>query len=214
MKKLVFIEPDKIDAVPFTTSQVISDFSQVGHKKIKEALAKNKTAIESFGLLAPYETESTGGRPEVIYKLNEQQATFLMTLLKNTPIVVEFKRRLVEQFYLMRAELTQRKINRLQGKPLRRELTDIIREKPDHGEWDYKLYTDLAYILVTGRSAIKLRRERNAPRDAVAADYLTADELKKVNNLTPKIGMLYELGMDYKQIKALLSQRLLIGKVS
>lgn len=80
MKKLVFIEPDKIDAVPFTTSQVISDFSQVGHKKIKEALAKNKTAIESFGLLAPYETESTGGRPEVIYKLSEQQATFLMTL--------------------------------------------------------------------------------------------------------------------------------------
>ena len=48
------------------------------------------------------------GRPTVIAELNEQQATFLVTLLKNNDVVLDFKAELVDQFYKMR-ELIRRK---------------------------------------------------------------------------------------------------------
>lgn len=214
MNDLVFLEPNKIDAVPFTTSKVIAEFSGVGHKKIKVAISNHTPEFQSFGLLTPYETESTGGRPEVIYKLNELQATFLMTLLKNTPVVVEFKRRLVEQFYLMRAELQKRQIGKQQLKPTRRTLTDEIQENPDHGKWDYKLYTDLAYKIATGKIAAQLRKERNAPKSAAAIDYMTSGEIDLVEKLTYKIAVLYEMGMDYGQIKSLLLNRQLVGNIA
>lgn len=214
---LVFLEPNKIDAVPFTTSDVIAEQAKINYRSVQRVIENQIERLEKFGRvrfqITPFETKG-GLQNKKIYHLNEEQSTLLITFLKNTDIVADFKVELVRQFYLMRAELTQRKINRIQGKPLRRELTDIIRDKPDHGDWDFKMYTDLAYILVTGRSAAKLRRERNAPREAVAADYLTAEEIERVNNLTPKIGMLYELGMDYKQIKFLLLERLLVAKSS
>lgn len=93
------------DDEPYTTSEVIADGTGIGHRKLRDTIRKYQTDFESFGLLASYQAESTGGRPTTGYLLNEQQATFLLTLLKNTPIVVQFKRELVRQFYEMRAIL-------------------------------------------------------------------------------------------------------------
>ena len=45
-----------------------------------------------------------GGRPIVTYYLNEQQATFLMTLLRNNKVVVEFKKQLVKAFFIMKQQ--------------------------------------------------------------------------------------------------------------
>lgn len=211
---LVFLEPNKIEAVPFTTSKVIAEFSGVSHKKIKVAISNHTVDFQSFGLLAPCETESTGGRPEVIYKLNEPQATFLMTLLKNTPIVVEFKRNLVKQFYLMRAELQRRQMLRTQLKPIRRELTDVIKDKQDSGKWDYKLYTDLAYKTALGRNASQIRKDRGAGKRAAAIDYMTSDEIQAVSKLQSQVGVLLEMGMSYQQIKMLLLNRQLVGNIA
>ena len=206
MNQIVFLEPNRLDGEPFTTSKAISEVTGIAHRRIRDAIVKHKSAIEVFGLLGAYETESTGGRPEEIIRLNEQQATLLITFLKNTPIVVAFKVELVRQFYAMRGELLARQMHRSQGKPIRRELTDAVQEFDD-SRWSYKKYTDLAYKAATGKLAKQLRVERGADKTAVAVDYMTADELDAVNKAQYRIGMLLEMGLDYQQIKALLLAR-------
>ena len=212
MSNLVFLEPNCIKAVPFTTSKVIAEFTMVGHRHIKKQISLHKSSLETFGLLVAHETESTGGRPEEIALLNEQQATLLVTFLKNTPVVVSFKTELVRQFYEMRTELQKRQIGKLELKPTRRTLTDEIQGNPEHGKWDYKLFTDLAYKTATGKIASTLRKDRGASKKAVALDYMTSEEISLVEKLTYKIAVLYESGFNYYQIKALLLERKMIGK--
>lgn len=214
MNNLVFLEPDYIKAVPFTTSKVIAEFTGVEHRKLKVSINKNKSALETFGLLASYGAESTGGRPEEITSLNEQQATLLVTFLKNTPVVVAFKTELVKQFYQMRSELQKRQIGKLELKPTRRTLTDEIQDNPNHKEWDYKNLTNLIYKMVTGKIAVTLRKERGAKPKAIAIDYMTAEEIAQVEKFTYKIAVLYEMGLDYHQIKAMLLNRQMIGKIA
>ena len=210
MNGLVFLDPNRLDAIPFTTSKVIAEVTGMNHRRVKDAIRKHESTFLEFGLLGAYETESSGGRPEEIVKLNEEQATFLMTLLKNTPTVVAFKKELVRQFYAMRRELVSRQVNRAKMLPTRRDLTDAIRdcipESPHKGMW-YKHYTDLAYRAAFGMSAAQLRKARNAPKGSVAADYLTAEEMDNVVRITKQIGVLAEMRMDYQQIKRMLLQQ-------
>lgn len=210
MNDLVFLDPNRLDAIPFTTSKVIAEVTGMNHRRVKDAIRKHESTFLEFGLLGAYETESSGGRPEEIVKLNEEQATFLMILLKNTPTVVAFKKELVRQFYAMRRELVSRQVNRAKMLPTRRDLTDAIRdcipESPHKGMW-YKHYTDLAYRAAFGMSAAQLRKARNAPKGSVAADYLTAEEMDNVVRITKQIGVLVEMRMDYQQIKRMLLQQ-------
>ena len=204
MSELVFLEPNNIDAVPFTTSKVISEVTGVSHRHVKKQIRQRENELGQFGLLVAHETESSGGRPEEVTRLNEQQATLLITFLKNTPVVIAFKVELVRQFFAMRFELSRRHMERAQLKPVRREMTDVI-QQVDDDRWAYKKFTDLAYIAVTGKIAKKLREERGAHKDAVAIDYLTADEIHAVAEMQYSIAVLLEAGMDYQQIKAALS---------
>lgn len=206
MLDLVFLEPNKIGAEPFTTSKVIAEFSGIEHRKLKVTIRNHEAEFKTFGLLASYGAESTGGRPEEVYRLNEPQATFLMTLLKNTPVVVEFKRRLVEQFYAMRTELQHRQIAKLDRKPIRESLTDGIKALPEtpHKTMWYKHYTDLIYRTVTGKTAKQLREDRSAPPKATASDYMTAGEIEAVTRMENRVAVMLEMGMDYQQIKAAL----------
>ena len=205
MNELVFLEPNKIDAIPFTTSKVVSEKTGIGHRHIKTQIFRQKKALENFGLLVAYATESSGGRPEEIIALNEQQATLLITFLKNTPVVVDFKTELVRQFFLMRTELMKRRIYREELKPIRRELTDVIQIMDAGNDWAYKQYTDLAYKSVTGKISKQLRKERGADKKAKAIDYMTADEIQSVAKKQSQIAVLRDMGMDYDQIKSLLA---------
>ena len=124
MNELVFLEPNRLDAVPFTTSEVIAEFAGVKHHAVQQLVTKHEADFKEFGVIA-FEMRkppagSKGGRPETVYHLTEEQATLLMTYLKNTPKVRAFKKKLVRQFYAMRAELLQRKMRRTEEyKPIR-----------------------------------------------------------------------------------------------
>ena len=223
---LVFLEPNRIDAVPFTTSKIIAEITGIRHDKIKAAISKQKIALETFGLLTSYEGECFGNKPtsyqgglggrgnETGYKLSEPQATLLITFLKNTPVVVAFKTELVRQFYLMRAELLKRQINREQLKPIRRELTDVIQEKEPDNKWAYKQYTDLAYKAAIGKNAAQVRKERNASKKSVAIDYMTSEEIEKISKLQNQMAVLKEMGMDYQQIKTLILDGYIMSKIA
>jgi phage regulator Rha-like protein len=211
---LVFLEPNKIDAVPFTTSKVIAASTNNKHKSITQRIQQYQKDIEEFGKVCFRNEPLPSGQTGVYYELNEQQAYFLLTLLRNNSVVVAFKKELVKAFFLMRAELQKRQLCRAELKPIRRELTDVIKSIPEHSEWAYKQYTDLAYKTVLGKNAAQLRKERGAEKKAKAIDYMMSSEIEAVAKLQNQIGVLLEMGMDYYQIKSLLLNRQMVGKLS
>lgn len=217
MESIVFIEPNKIGSEPFTTSDVIARFARVSHHAVQQTTAKYEADFNELGVIAfemrKPEKGSAGGRPETIYHYNEPQATLLITYLKNTAPVRAFKKELVKQFYSMRAELTRRQLCREQLKPIRRELTDVVKEKDGH-PWAYKNYTDLAYKSVLGKNAAQLRKDRGAPKKAKAIDYMTAEEIERVTKKQSQISVLCDMGMCYEQVKELVLNHKVLGMVA
>ena len=133
-----------------------------------------------------------------------------MTLLKNTPIVVNFKAELVRQFYAMRTELYKVQMAKASRRPVRVSMTDAIKALPDspHKAMKYGQYTDLAYKLALGRTARQLRKDRGADKRATASDYMTAEEISLVAEVENKIGVLIGIGMSYQQVKTSLTRNL------
>lgn len=208
------LAPQRADGEPYTTSEIIAEGATVQRRTIDRLILAHKADFEEFGVLR-FEISkplagSKGGRPETIYQLNEQQATLLMTYLKNTETVRAFKKELVRQFYAMRDELARRRELRAIGKPVRRSLTDALR---DSGEVDrmhghaYETYTNLAFKLATGKTARQLRQERGAAKDAHAVDILTAAELETYQRKEAAIAVLLDAGLCYDAIKASLLER-------
>lgn len=120
-----------------------------------------------------------------------------------------FTAQYVRAFHAMRDELARRRELRAIGKPIRRSLTDVLR---DSGEVErmkghaYGTYTNLAFKLATGRTARQLRRERGAAKDAHAVSILTAAELEVYQRKEAAIAVLLDAGLCYDAIKAALAR--------
>ena len=128
--KLVYIKTDDV----FTDSLIIAERSDNEHKSVKQIINDYKNEFKQFGTLTILKRKSSGGRPEQYYLLNEMQATFLMTLLRNSETVVQFKIDLIKEFYRMRRLLMEKQTadwqqSRLIGKQTRKNETDIIMTK-------------------------------------------------------------------------------------
>lgn len=198
---LVFLDAGE----PYTTDEVIADCAGVQRATVTRLIRNRQNDLEEFGRLG-FEIrtlQTKGGAQEVkIYHLNEQQATLLITYLRNTKAVTAFKKALVREFYAMREELQKRRELRIEGKPMRRSLTDMIRDNPDHNQWDYKLYTDLAYKAAFGKTAGQMKKERAGKGRAI--DLLTAEELREYQKQEAAVSALYGIGIDYQTMKAVL----------
>ncbi|EOQ39610.1 Rha family transcriptional regulator [Butyricicoccus pullicaecorum] len=210
MNHLVFLTPNTQE--PFTTSDVIAAFAGIQHHTVTRLIQQHEADFKEFGILR-FEIEEIKGRgqPAKRYQLNEEQATLLMTYLKNTAQVRAFKKELVRQFYAMRFELYKVQAAKMERRPVRVSMTDAIKALPDspHKAMKYGQYTDLAYKLALGRTARQLRKDRGADKHAVASDYMTAEEISLVSDVENKIGVLIGIGMGYQEIKAKLTRRIM-----
>jgi phage regulator Rha-like protein len=98
-----FIVSTHSDNVLVIDSRLIAQELRIEHENFIETVKKyQKQAEQAFGVLR-FETGkptggSLGGRPEKYCLLTEEQATFYMTLSRNTPEVVELKIKLVKAF--------------------------------------------------------------------------------------------------------------------
>lgn len=134
------LAPPRAGGEPYTTSEIIAEGTGINHRRVRDAIRKYQAELETFGRVGAYQTalDTKGGVQNVPgYILNEQQATFLLTLLKNTPVVVAFKKELVRQFYTMRSLLLERaspiwQDTRSLGKEVRRRETDAIKRLVDY----------------------------------------------------------------------------------
>lgn len=209
MNDLVFLAPNTQE--PFTTSDVIATFAGIQHHTVTRLIQQHEADFKEFGSLR-FEIEvrkrKVGATTAKHYQLNEEQATLLMTYLKNTAQVRAFKKELVRQFYAMRFELYKVQAAKMERRPVRVSMTDAIKALPDspHKAMKYGQYTNLAYLLALGKTASQVRRERGAKRRANASDYLTAEEISLVAEIENKIGVLIGIGMNYQEVKASLME--------
>lgn len=158
MYELVETKGDEI----FTTSKIIAEGTNNKHHSITAIIQK-------------YESEFTGkvrfkieplpsGQKEKVYVLNEEQATFLMTLLRNSKIVVKFKAELVRQFFTMKEYIrehhsqlyietrNENKENRLKETDVIKLLVEYAKEQGStHSDKLYMTYTKLAKSVIDGK---------------------------------------------------------------
>lgn len=97
-----------------TTSEIIARAIGVHHKNTLDLIKKYSNEIKELGLLA-FKTRARlpgqhGGGDVSYALLNEQQATFLISLSRNTPKVVEFKLALTKAFFEAREALNKIKV--------------------------------------------------------------------------------------------------------
>ena len=209
MKELELVQIVKNEV--FTNSLVIAEGTGNEHHAVKQLIRQYKHDINDFGTLRISNAESTGGRPLELYLLNEQQATFVMTLLRNSNKVVAFKKELVRQFYQMRQYILEHQSThwqqtRLESKNTRRMETDEIKQLvayakaqgSEHAERYYTLFSRLANKAV-----------------GIGKDQREQLSVRQLNNLTlveQIIGEVIKQGMAagayYKEIYKACSDRL------
>lgn len=212
MNNLVFLDPNDINETPFTTSKVIAEYGKVKHHAVTRLIQQYEDSLSIFGKVRFKNEALPSGQSEKIYELNEQQATLLITFMKNTLPVVNFKKALVMQFFIMQKELNRRKVTRQIGKQAREALTNAIQSLPDspHKEMKYKHYTDLVYKIIFGRNAKQLREEYGISKKDSLRDRFSTEENTKIDKLEQQIGSMIELGYDYKAIKEALTRKYLM----
>lgn len=162
-----------VNGEALTTSTAIAEGVGNPHATVIKLIREYASDLEDFGLL-DFKSESTAGRPTEYALLNEQQATLLMTYMRNSDIVRQFKKRLVKAFYEMASDkkpmstlelidmMRDTEIKRIAAEEAQRRLSaelDIARPKIAFHDSvtqseDAITVAEAAKILNTGRSRL------------------------------------------------------------
>ena len=186
---------------PYTTSEIIAECAEVKHDTVQSLIRNHQEDFESYGIIGFEIRKLDGrGRPMKIYRLNEQQATLLITYLKNTEPVRQFKMNLVKAFFEMRDELSKFRMQRALEKPKRKTLHDSIENWEQAPKHAHSTMTNLLLKAVTDRNAKQLREERGGYN---GIDSLTSDELEQYQAFEDMVIAMIGLNMSYQEIKAM-----------
>lgn len=89
------------DGTPTTTSLIVADGTESQHKNVLEMIRHNLSDFEEFGGVAfetrPFDTAG-GTQNRSVAVLNREHSMLLMTYMRNTPIIRDFKKRLIHGF--------------------------------------------------------------------------------------------------------------------
>jgi hypothetical protein len=186
---------------PYTTSEIIAECAEVKHDTVQSLIRNHQEDFESYGIIGFEIRKLDGrGRPMKIYRLNEQQATLLITYLKNTEPVRRFKMNLVKAFFEMREELSKFRMQRALEKPKRKTLHDSIENWEQAPKHAHSTMNNLLLKAVTDRNAKQLREERGGYN---GIDSLTSDELEQYQAFEDMVIAMIGLNMSYQGIKAM-----------
>ena len=195
--ELVYMDGKK---EPYTLSSIIAECAEVKHRNLKILLNKHRADFEKFGKVTFKISPSEAGQNVRDYILNEQQATLLITYLRNTDPVKEFKTNLVKAFFEMRDELAEFKLQRALEQPKRKSLHEAI----EHWEQTPKhAHPTLNNLLLKGASGMNKRQLMTARGGYNGIDSLTSDELARYQDLEDMAIAMIKLGMTYQEIKSM-----------
>lgn len=197
--ELVYMDGKK---EPYTTSAIIAECAEVKHDTVQSLIRNPQEDFESYGIIGFEIRKLDGrGRPMKIYRLNEQQATLLITYLKNTAPVRKFKMNLVKAFFEMRDELSKFRMQRALEKPKRKTLHDSIENWEQAPKHAHSTMNNLLLKAVTDRNAKQLREERGGYN---GIDSLTSEELEQYQAFEDMAIAMIELKMSYQEIKTMM----------
>ncbi|HEU9198648.1 TPA: Rha family transcriptional regulator [Streptococcus pneumoniae] len=197
--ELVYMDGKK---EPYTTSEIIAECAEVQHHTITRLIRENKADFEELGILGfKIHKLDTRGQPKKSYILNEQQATLLITYLKNTETVRQFKLNLVKAFFEMREELSEIRLQRALEKTKRKTLHDSIETWPNAPKHAHSTMNNLLLKAVTDMNAKQLREERGGYN---GIDSLTSEELEQYQAFEDMAIAMIELKMSYQEIKTMM----------
>ena len=195
--ELVYMDGKK---EPYTLSSIVAECAEVKHRHLKILLNKHREDFESFGKVQFKISPSESGQNVRDYILNEQQATLLITYLRNTEPVKEFKKNLVKAFFEMREELSKFRIQRALEKPKRKTLHDSIEAWEQAPKHAHSTMNNLLLKVVTDMNARQLVASRKGFN---GIESLTSEELEKYQALEDMVIAMIELNMNYQEIKAM-----------
>lgn len=195
--ELVYMDGKK---EPYTTSAIIAECAGIKHHAIQEHIRKQIGRLEQFGKVSFKMRPLQSGQQAKDYILNEQQATLLITFLKNTEQVANFKTNLVKAFFEMREELSKFRMQRTLEKPKRKTLHDSIENWEQAPKYPHSTMNNLLLKAVTDRNAKQLREERGGYN---GIDSLTSDELEQYQAFEDMVIAMIGLNMSYQEIKAM-----------
>lgn len=185
---------------PYTLSSIVAECTGLQHHTITKTIRKHQVRFEQFGKVGFKIQTMESGQNTKDYILNEQQATLLVTFLKNTEQVANFKTNLVKAFFEMREELSKFRMQRALEKPKRKTLHDSIETweaKPKHA---HSTMNNLLLKAVTDMNAKQLVKSRGGYN---GIDSLTSDELEQYQALEDMVIAMIGLNMSYQEIKAM-----------
>lgn len=199
MYELVEVRKDEV----FTNSKVIAEGTGNQHNSIQRILSKYIEDFEEFGQLR-FEMRpvkyARGTNEEKVYLLNEEQATLLMTYLRNNEIVRKFKKNLVSQFYKMRRFILEKQSKvwsdvRENNKQNRLKETDVIKELVEYAKEQGSTHADKLYLTYT----ILAKKVVGGDRDNISiANLSTLTLVESIILQTIRIDM--SMGLHYKDI--------------
>lgn len=143
---------------PVTTTTAIADGTGIQHKNVMAMVRNNRTDLEDFGRVAfetrSFETEGGLQKREVAI-LNEPQATYLLTLMRNVEVVKAFKKALVKAFFELRAREQRRAQRDATISIDKDEYIDLLRAKVQFLEGNPRKKNPRPPLTSTERSRIK-----------------------------------------------------------
>lgn len=183
----------------YTTSEIIAKYTGVSVEHVRQLTDKHKDQLERFGILGFENSKLDGrGRPHKIWHYNEPQATLLITFMRNTPAVIEFKSNLVMAFYSQRKELADKTIALANIKPVNKSLSEVVHEVWADKPHMYSTIHNLALKVVTGKNAKQLK-EAFEVQDVKQA--LTSFQIEHLERVKELIKQLILNGYTYQEIK-------------
>ena len=193
---IVYIDGKK---EPYTLSSIVAECTGLQHHTITKTIRKHQARFERFGKVGFKIQALKSGQSAKDFILNEQQATLLVTFLKNTNQVANFKENLVKAFFEMREELSKFRIQRALEKPKRKTLHDSIETWEQAPKHAHSTMNNLLLKAVTDMNAKQLVKNRKGFN---GIDSLTSEELEQYQALEDMVIAMIELNMNYQDIKA------------
>lgn len=160
---LVFLSNNNL---PLTTTIIIANSLDKRHTDVLALTHKYETELKNFGAV-PFKTEQVargcGAEPqqrEFAY-LNEQQATLLISMMRNCPKVIAFKIALVKAFYEMRKLLAQ------QSQTYTPDEIALIKDKA----------VKQGYAIACAHLKERVKQDEAEPKEAPSSKMLKDDEI-------------------------------------
>jgi phage regulator Rha-like protein len=160
--------------------RIIAEQTESKEKTISRLIRNHIDKLELFGRVGfeIHTSETAGGKQEIkTYYLNEQQATLLLTFMRNNEIVINFKVRLVKEFFQMREKLRAKKPKEdidLDSIKKRAELLETSQK-------EFKIFEDVFYrIGITRPEELAITSNRAVAKET-GVDFIELAELKGVS---------------------------------